>query len=108
MQHGRSGMALDVVLAGPGFEEEFLARALPVQIGNRMIPIISPEDLIVTKVLAGRGKDLDDIRGVLSERGEQLQLDQIDETLATLEAAMGQSDLRPVFAAEVARWRARR
>lgn len=37
------------------------------------MPVISAEDLIVTKILAGRPKDLDDVRGILLERLPQLE-----------------------------------
>ena len=71
------------------------------------IPFISPEDLIVTKILAGRAKNLEDIRGVLAERGERLHVDQIRDTLTIVEEALGQSDLRRAFDAEFTRWQSR-
>lgn len=108
MAHPRSGLALDLVVAGPGLEDAFLARAVPIDVAGTTIPIISPEDLIVTKILAGRAKDLEDIRGVLAERGSELRMDQIRETLTMLEAALGQSDLRPMFDGEVTSWQSRR
>jgi hypothetical protein len=103
--HGPTGLAVDVVLAGPGLEDEFLARAVPVEIGGASVPIISAEDLIVTKILAGRPKDIDDIRGVLTERGKALDLEQVRRTLEMLEEALGQGDLMPLFEAEVRRSR---
>jgi hypothetical protein len=105
MTHQPSGIAVDIVLAGPGLEDEFLARAVVLDIGGTAVPFISAEDLIVTKILAGRPKDTDDIRGVLAERGDRLDVDQIRRTLRMLEEALGQSDLRPVFDAEIARAR---
>jgi hypothetical protein len=101
--HIPSGFAIDIVLAGPGIEEEFLARAVPTDVGGVTVPVISPEDLIVTKVLAGRSKDIDDIRGVLAERGDQLDLARVRNVLRMLEDALGQSDLLPVFEAELTR-----
>lgn len=56
LEHTRSGLAPDLVLAGPGLEDLFLIR----------------------------------------------------DTLALLEGALGQSDLRPVFEAEFARWQSGR
>jgi len=100
-----SGLPLDVVLGGPGLEEVFLSRARPVQIGRLTIPVISPEDLIVSKILAGRPKDLEDVRGVLRERLASLDLQMVRSTLGVLEEALGQSDLRPVFEEELARVR---
>ena len=101
--HQPTGLAVDVVLAGPGLEDDFLARAVTVEIGGSAVPIISAEDLIVTKILAGRPKDIDDIRGVLAERGGSLDLAQIRRTLEMLEEALGQDDLVPLFEAEVQR-----
>jgi len=99
--HAASGLPLDIVLAGPGLEELFLSRAVPVALGNLVVPVISPEDLIATKILAGRPKDLEDVRSVLRERLSKLDLDIVRSTLALLEEALGQSDLRPAFEREV-------
>lgn len=104
--HGPSGLAADIVLGGPGLEDDFLARAVRVNVGGVTVPVLSPEDLIVTKILAGRSKDIEDIRGVLAERGTQLDLGRVRTVLEMLEQALGQSDLVPLFEAELARWRA--
>ena len=104
LEHRASGLALDVVLAGPGLEDLFLERAIPIDVAGTLVPFISPEDLIVTKVLAGREKDIEDVRGVLSERGATLDVDRIRTTLGLLEDALGQSDLMPVFDDELGRW----
>lgn len=98
--HRASRMPLDVVLAGPGFEEDFLQRAVSVDIGGSLIPVISPEDLIVTKILAGRPKDIEDIRGVITERRASLDVERIRVVLSLLEQALAQSDLLPLFERE--------
>jgi predicted nucleotidyltransferase len=99
-RHAASGMPLDVVLAGPGLEEDFQARAIPTDIDGVLVPVISAEDLIVTKVLAGRPKDIEDIRSVIHERRSSLDVDRIRTILHLLEEALGQSDLLPVFEKE--------
>lgn len=104
LEHRESGLALDIVLAGPGLEELFLERAVPIDIAGTAVPFISPEDLIVTKLLAGREKDIEDVRGVLSERGSTLDLGRIRMTMRLLEDALGQSDLTPVLEDELERW----
>lgn len=101
--HESSGMPLDIVLASPGLEEEFLARAIVITIDDFAVPVISPEDLLITKVLAGRPKDVEDIRGVLYLRATSLDLGYIRRTLTAIEDALGQSDLRPLFEAELLR-----
>ena len=104
--HRNSGMFVDVVLAGPGPEEEFLARARSVEIAPGLsVPIISPEDLVATKILAGRPKDIEDVRGILRSRGSTLDIGRIRRLLGALEGAVAQTDLLSTFEAEMARAR---
>lgn len=101
--HSPTGVPLDVVLAGPGLEDEFLARAVEVDFDGTSVPVISPEDLIITKILAGRSKDMEDIRGVLRERAGTLDVPRIRAVLRILEEALGQSDLMIAFDHEMSR-----
>jgi len=103
--HVATGIPLDLVVAGPGLEEQFLERAVTVDLGGVRVPVISPEDLIAAKILASRDKDLEDIRGILLERFSSLDLERIRETLSVIEHALGRSDLAPVLENEVARAR---
>jgi len=101
--HSSSGLPVDIVLSGPGIEEEFHDRALTVELAGIQIPFISPEDLIVTKILAGRPKDVEDVVGVLRARGSSLDLARVRRVLALLESALGQSDLSPALAEALSR-----
>lgn len=101
--HQSTGMPLDIVLAGPGLEEQFLDRAVVVTLDDFAVPVISPEDLVVTKLLAGREKDVEDIRGVLRVRAGLLDVAYIRRTIKMVEDALGQSDLRPLFEAELSK-----
>jgi hypothetical protein len=103
--HEETGIPVDIVLAGPGLEEQFLDRAIDVKIEHTVVPVISPEDLIVTKVLAGRPKDIEDVRGVLRERAESLDLERVRATLRLIEEALAQSDLVVIFESELAKLR---
>ena len=49
--HQVSGMALDVVLAGPGLETLFLDQAEHITIDSISLPVIRVEHLLVTKIL---------------------------------------------------------
>jgi len=100
--HRATRMPLDIVVAGSGLEEEFLERAISVVLSGSTVPVISPEDLIITKILAGRPKDIEDIRGVINERRSSLDVARIRAVLKHLERALDQSDLLPSFERE---WR---
>lgn len=95
-RHIASGWSVDVVIAGPGLEELFVARALPARLGRRTIPVIAPDDLVALKVLAHRRKDQDDVVGILRSY-RALDRTRLHETMALLEAALDQSDLRPLL-----------
>lgn len=95
--HASTGMPLDVVLAGPGLEDEFLARARVLDIGGLHVPTLEPGDLIIAKILAGRPKDVEDARGLLKARGGEIDQGRIESVLRLLEEALGQSDLLPAW-----------
>jgi hypothetical protein len=99
--HAATGLPLDVVLGGPGPEEEFANAARRIEIGGTKIPVIAPEDLVVTKILAGRPKDLDDVEGILTAQRDILDLERIRSLLHALETALSQSDLSPTFEARL-------
>ncbi len=65
---------VDFLIAIPGYEEEVLARAQPIQFGEMTLPVCSPEDFIIHKIIADRPKDWADVEGVLIE--QQKRLDQ--------------------------------
>jgi hypothetical protein len=93
--HEATGIPVDIVLAGPGLEEEFLANARELDLAGVTVPVISPEDLVVTKILAGRPKDLDDIAGILREQLPTLDLDRCRRLLSMLQEALSRDDLLP-------------
>jgi hypothetical protein len=95
--HVPTNVPVDVVLAGPGPEETFLQRAVIVGIEGVQVPVASPEDLVVMKILAARVKDQEDAQGILDERMDRLDLSYIKSTLSMLEEALSQSDLIPAF-----------
>lgn len=95
--HVATQFPLDVVLAGPGLEEDFLDRAPRIRMGRIRVPVISPEDLIASKILAGRPKDIEDVRGILQEQMEVLDYARIRTLLSMFEDILTRSDLLPSF-----------
>lgn len=93
--HAPTGMPMDLVLAGPGLEQLFLERAELAVFAGKQIPVISPEHLIVTKVLAGRSRDIEDVRELLAMR--ELDHAEIEELLRQLEVAIDDSELLATY-----------
>ena len=52
--HDATHLPIDLVLAGPGLEQRFLDEVVAMPIGGKTVFVMSPENLIVTKLLAGR------------------------------------------------------
>jgi len=94
--HVASGLPVDLVLAVPGLEEQFFARVKMHRVEDIDVPVASAEDVVVTKILAGRPKDFDDVVAVLAANAD-LGLALVRETLQQLEWALDQSDLLPLF-----------
>lgn len=93
LTHRETGIPVDLVVAGPGLEEDFLRRARWIAIEGAQIPVIAPEDLVVTKMLAGRPKEIEDVRAILRERGGELDVGLVRESLRLLDEALDRGDL---------------
>lgn len=59
--------------------------------------LFSPEDLIASKILAGRPKDIEDVRGILQEQMEVLDYARIRTLLSMFEDILTRSDLLSSF-----------
>lgn len=103
--HTPTALPLDIVLAGPGIEDQFFDRAQSREVEGTIVRLASPEDLIVMKLLAGRPKDVEDVSAIVAAYGDGLDTEYIERTLALLEDALAQNDLRPTFRQILARVR---
>ena len=101
--HDATGMPLDVVLAASGLEDDFLTRAITVDLGGTPVPVIHVEDLVVAKILAGRPKDIEDVTALWHLHSATADAARIRRILAMLEEALSQNDLVRVFDAVVHR-----
>jgi hypothetical protein len=99
LRHTASGGQLDLVLAGTNLEREFAARAKPFVLAGVSVPVITPEDLLVTKLLSTRGKDIEDARTIVAACRKSLDRDRVIATLRLLEQAIDSSDLVRQFKA---------
>ena len=91
-----SGIEVDLVMTGPGLEEEFHSRARSAVLSGIPVPVISAEDLVIGKVLAGRTQDLQDVGAVLAATGT-LDVQRITDTLRSIERALDREDLVDEF-----------
>ncbi|HEY4181712.1 MAG TPA: nucleotidyl transferase AbiEii/AbiGii toxin family protein [Kofleriaceae bacterium] len=89
------GYQVDLVLAGTGIEQAFLDEVVIKRLGSVRVPVISREHLVVTKILASRPKDLEDVRELLAMR--ELDHEKVEGVLAVIEEALDDSTLRATY-----------
>jgi predicted nucleotidyltransferase len=65
----RRGVDIDAFLAETPFQEQILSRRQRVALDNLEVWLVSPEDLILLKLLAGRPRDIADIGDILFTQG---------------------------------------
>jgi predicted nucleotidyltransferase len=79
---------VDFLLALPGYEELIIQRALKRDLGGWSIWICSAEDLIIQKIVAGRGKDWLDVEALLIEQRGHLDETYIESWLTQFAEAL--------------------
>lgn len=113
--HVATALPVDVVLAGPGLEEVFLARRRTLRVAGVMLPVASPEDLVLMKLLAGRPHDLQDAAAIVraqsrarpsgpgQEPPPRFDREHVRSTLRLIEEALERSELVATFDAMLER-----
>ena len=78
---------IDLFISESTFQESLLARRMELEVDGNRAWVVSPEDLILLKLIAGRPRDVGDIQDVLMAQG---QLD--EEYLKVWAQRLGVSD----------------
>jgi hypothetical protein len=68
----------------PRYAAAAVGRAIRAPLRDTEISLLTPEDVVIFKVLSTREKDLEDAAGILRQLGTELELARIDEELQTL------------------------
>jgi len=71
---------IDMIFSFSSFERDAIERGVNQEIGKQSIRFICPEDLIIQKIIAGRGRDLDDVQSILNIQ-RKLDLQSIEKHL---------------------------
>lgn len=92
VQHVPSGIDTDIVFGALPFEEEAVAKAVWVNVAGVRLPLPTPEDLIIMKMVAHRPRDLGDIEAVLDTHPE-LDAERVRRWVREFSVALGMPDL---------------
>jgi hypothetical protein len=84
LEHGATGIELDLSLAWLSFEHEALGAAVPIDFGGVRAPAARPEDLIIYKLFAGRPQDMNDAEALLLMHRRSVDLTRVRRVLGQL------------------------
>lgn len=87
-----SGVRLDFVFGVTPFERQAVERALSVSMQGVRVRVVTPEDLLIHKLVAGRARDLEDARGLL-RRNPDLDRAYVRHWLAQFDATLSLTTL---------------
>ena len=100
LKHDASGVPVDISLGALPFEIEQIERGSTLEIEGRTIRYPTPEDFIISKAVAHRPQDLEDIRGVIAchPKLDAKRIERwIKEFARTLEAPELWDDIAPLL-----------
>ena len=60
-----SGIRVDFIFSHSPYEQQAIARARKVPFGATTVKFASLEDVVIHKIIAGRGRDIEDVRSIL-------------------------------------------
>jgi predicted nucleotidyltransferase len=93
-----NGIPIDISLGIPGYEDEVIRRAIDISLpGSSKVRMISSEDLIIHKCVAGRARDREDIERVLIRQRLAVDLDYIRRWLQDFAPLVNTSDVCAIF-----------
>lgn len=87
------GVIVDFLLALPGYEEKIIERAAQQDLGGFSAWICTAEDLIIQKVVAGRGRDWPDVEELLLARKGKLDYAYVKNWLSQFAEALDNPEL---------------
>jgi hypothetical protein len=91
-----TGIRVDFILASTPYELNALKRVRKLKINGSSVLFASPEDVIIHKIIAGRPRDLDDVRKIIVKNSD-IDMRYIRERLREFDVASGKGDLQRTF-----------
>jgi len=92
VRDSESGIRIDMIFSHSDYERVALSRTRKIQVGQTMVNFASPEDLIVHKIVAGRPRDIEDVKGVLIKNPD-VDREYIERWLAQFENSLDRNFL---------------
>ncbi|PKN67448.1 MAG: hypothetical protein CVU54_17035 [Deltaproteobacteria bacterium HGW-Deltaproteobacteria-12] len=91
--HEDTGIRVDFIFSFSPYERQAIARAKKIRMLEQNVCIAAPEDVVIHKIVAGRPRDMEDIRGILL-RTKDIDMAYIRQWLNDFSAALSDDEIR--------------
>ena len=61
----KTGIRVDFIFSFSQYEKQAIERAIEVEFGRTAVKFASLEDVVIHKIVAGRGRDIEDVKAIL-------------------------------------------
>ncbi len=85
--HEESGIRVDFIFSFSAYEQQAIQNAQRIKVGTHEVCFAALEDVIIHKIIAGRPRDMEDIRSILLKNPEFI-LKYIEKWLAEFDASL--------------------
>jgi len=65
VSHDKTGIRVDFIFSFSPYEKQAIERAVDVKLGRSTIKFATLEDVVIHKIIAGRARDLEDVKCIL-------------------------------------------
>lgn len=88
-----TNVRVDLIFSTTPFEAAAIERAIEVEVAGERVPFATAEDLIIHKLFAGRPRDLEDVEGIVSRKGREIDWDYLATWAEEFAAVPGREEL---------------
>jgi predicted nucleotidyltransferase len=88
LRHKSTGFKIDVSFGFSLIEEKFFERSRKIKYGEIEVNVCSLEDLILQKLIAYRGRDMDDIKSLIQRNRKKIDWNYLEENIKLFERAI--------------------
>ena len=89
----KSGIRVDFIFSFSPYERQAIERAKDIKMGRSLVRFASLEDVVIHKVIAGRARDLEDIRSILL-KNQKYDSDYIEKWLKEFDKSLTEQFLK--------------
>jgi predicted nucleotidyltransferase len=93
----KTGIRVDFIFSFLDYERQAIGRANNVNIKGYKVKFASCEDLIIHKIFAGRARDLEDVKNLVSKAKDSLDIEYIKRWLAEFSKVPEFAEILQIF-----------